>query len=394
MAQVFTDLDGVFGSAVAAGIKDNGVDLAYIYVPNAVATAGVFTQHKFSASSVTYTKKCLKHTNLKAIIINSGNANAVTGLQGIKDTKKIAKIAAKKLDLESNQIGIAATGIIGKALPMDVIESGLETLLEKKEQKQANLVAKAILTTDLVEKVTYVEKKIGKKTITVAGITKGSGMIAPNMATMLGFLVTNVSVSKDVLQRCLINATNVSYNMISVDTDTSTNDMFMCFATGQYKINQADKQELNAFQQALNEASINLAKQIAQDGEGAKKLIQVDVTQAVSIKMAQHIAKLVVNSPLVKTAIHGEDPNWGRIVMAIGKDTSIKLNPEKVSIKIGNHIIFSQGAPVEFDRAKLKKELAKSSIFIIIDCAIGSSSATAWGCDLTKGYIDINTEYN
>ena len=394
MTNEFTNLEGVYANAIAAGIKQDGLDLAYIHVPDAVSCAGVFTQHKFSASSVTYTKKCLRHSTLKAVVINAGNANAVTGVQGIRDTKFIAKYAAKKLNLESNQVGVASTGIIGKLLPMQKVQIGLDNLFAELHQKQASRVCKAILTTDLVEKTTYVEKKIGKKTITIAGITKGSGMIAPNMATTLGFLVTNVSMSKDLLQRCLETATDMSYNMLSVDTDTSTNDMLLCFATGKYKINQADKEELQAFQEALNEAAISLAKQIAKDGEGAKKLIQVDVNHAVSLKEARKMAKLVVDSPLVKTAIHGEDPNWGRLVMAIGKEPSLKLNAQKVSIKIGEYLIFSNGAPVDFDRQLLKKELAKPSIFIIIDCGLGTSHATAWGCDLTKGYIDINTEYN
>lgn len=394
MKHTITDLEGVYANAIAAGIKADGLDLAYIHVPNAVSCAGVFTQHKFSASSVTYTKRCIKHNTLKAIVINSGNANAVTGKQGQHDTKTIAKIVAEKLNIKSNQVGIAATGIIGEKLPMKKIESGLTKLLSKKTAKDADSVARAILTTDLVSKTTFIEKKVGKKTISIAGMTKGSGMIAPNMATTLGFLVTNASLPQEVLQRCLTTAVKLSYNMLSVDTDTSTNDMLVCFATGQYKINPTDKASLEAFQKALNEACIDLAKQIAKDGEGASKLIQVDVVNAVSVQMAQKMAKLVVESPLVKTAIHGEDPNWGRIVMAIGKDTSVKLNPEKVSIKIGDFSIFSKGTPVAFDRQLLKKELANSTIFIIIDCAIGKSSATAWGCDLTKGYIDINTDYN
>jgi glutamate N-acetyltransferase / amino-acid N-acetyltransferase len=394
MKHTLTDLEGVYANAVAAGIKADGLDLAYIHVPNAVSCAGVFTQHKFSASSVSYTKRCIKHNILKAIVINSGNANAVTGKQGQLDTKTIAKNVASKLNIHSSQVGVASTGIIGKKLPMKKVEQGLTELLSKQNPKNAEAVSRAILTTDLVSKTTFIEKKVGKKTISIAGITKGSGMIAPNMATTLGFLVTNASLPQDVLQRCLNAAVKVSYNMVSVDTDTSTNDMLLCFATGQYKINSTDKLSLDSFQDALNIAAIDLAKQIVKDGEGATKLIQVDVVNAVSVQMAQKMAKLVIDSPLVKTAIHGEDPNWGRIVMAIGKDTSIKLNPEKVSIKIGDFTIFSKGSPVNFDRTDLKKELAKSTIFIIIDCAIGNANATAWGCDLTKGYIDINTDYN
>ena len=254
------ELEGVYASSIASGIKAKGLDLSFIYVPDAVACAGVFTQHKFAASSIVYTKKNLKKQVLKAVIIKSGNSNAATGEQGEKNTKTIAKIAARYLNLKPFEVGIAATGIIGKPLPMQKIEKGLPKLLSNPKVKNSQALSRGILTTDLVEKTVCISKKIGKKTITIAGVTKGSGMMAPNMATTLGYLVCNCDIKQELLQQCFSNAIEDSYNMMSIDTDTSTSDMMLCFATGQYKINVANKDELNAFQDLLTEACIDLAK--------------------------------------------------------------------------------------------------------------------------------------
>jgi glutamate N-acetyltransferase/amino-acid N-acetyltransferase len=389
-----TALEGVYANSVQAGIKKSGYDLSYIYVPNAVASAGVFTQNQFASSSVLYTKKNIARHTIKALLVNSGNSNTATGVEGEKNTKEIAKLTAKLLGLEAYEVAVSATGIIGRPLPMEKIREAIPQLLSEPHAKKGHLVAKGILTTDLVEKTVFLTKKIGKKTITVAGITKGSGMIAPNMATTLAYLVTNCALSSSQLQECVIEATNASYNLLSVDTDTSTSDMMLCFATGEYKINAFDKNELEAFQELLTEACIDLAKQIAKDGEGATKLIEVTVTKAASKKDAAKIAKQVIDSPLVKTAIHGEDPNWGRFIMAIGKEPSVKVNPKKVSISLGENLIFSNGEPVDYNAQSVQNILAKSEVTISIDLGLGHGTATAWGCDLTKKYIDINTEYN
>jgi len=394
MEQYFTDINNVFGNAIECGIKKNGLDLAYIYVPTAVASATVFTQHKFKASSVTYTQKNSKRHTLKACIINSGNANAVTGKKGDQDTKQLASLTASYLNLTPKEVGVAATGIIGVNLPMDVITKSMPTLFSNTNQKAGKLVAKAILTTDLVEKTVWVEKKIGKKNIIISGITKGSGMIAPNMATTLTFLVTNINIDQKRLQQCLEIAVNKSFNMMSVDTDTSTNDMVICFATGQHSIAQHDKTQCDEFQACLDDACLQLAIKIAKDGEGASKLIKVDITSATTHSDAKKIAKSVIESPLVKTAIHGADPNWGRILMAMGKIPQVKLNPLKVTVSIGPHILVKNGLPTTINRSDVKKELENQEVSIIIDLGIGNASASAWGCDLTKGYIDINTDYN
>ncbi len=394
MAQSMSDITGVYATAIAAGIKSKGLDLGLLYVPDAVASAAVFTQHKFKASSVSYTQKCSKRYTLKAMIINSGNANAVTGKQGNIDTKAMATQTATLLGINPNEVGVASTGIIGKPLPMQVIQKGITTLCNQKEKKEGSRLAKAILTTDLVTKATFKQAKIGKKLIQIAGITKGSGMIAPNMATTLGFLVTNAKMSQETLQHCLTKAIDKSYNMLSVDTDTSTNDMVVCFASGEYAINQYDPAQINAFQNLLDEACIDLAMQIAKDGEGATKLIEVQVINAARYQDARKIAKQVCDSPLVKTAIHGEDPNWGRLIMAIGKNHTLKINPDKIKLKLGSEIIVKEGQPVNIDRKRLKTHLQADKVIITVDCMIGKATATAWGCDLTKGYIDINTDYN
>lgn len=394
MAHVFTDLPGVFAHAVAASIKVQGLDLAFIYIPDAVACAGVFTRHAFKAASVIHTQKYCKKHQLKAVIINAGNANAVTGKQGEKDTKTLAKAVATYLGIKSYEVGVAATGIIGVPLPLSRIETALPILFEDPKKKNGAAVAEAILTTDLCCKQVWKERQIGKKNMVVAGITKGSGMIAPNMATTLGFLVTNVAIDYETLQVCLHRAIEDSYNMLSVDTDTSTSDMVLCFATGQYRFTKTDPAQLAQFQALLTDACIDLARQIAKDGEGATKTIEVHVEGAASLKDARMMAKQVIDSPLVKTAIHGGDPNWGRLVMALGKNPEIKLNPNKVSISIEGIDLVKQGQPRGVSRACLKKALEKIAIAITINCGLGDARATAWGCDLTKGYIDINTDYN
>lgn len=394
MSHPFDSIAGVYTYAVEAGIKTAGYDVGILAVPEAVACAGVYTQNSFSASSVHFTKKNMKTTVFKAALITSGNANAATGEQGAQDTKELAQLTAKALGLRTKEVAVANTGIIGVPLPMSVIRPALKAIPSPFESRQGSALAHAILTTDLVEKTVSAQAKVGKKMIQVAGITKGSGMIEPNMATTLGFFVTNAHISQKRLQECLKKAINCSYNMMSVDTDTSTNDMVLCFATGEHKIAENDAEQLEAFQGILNDACIQAAQAIARDGEGASKYIEVEVKEAASLKDARGLAKLVINSPLVKTAIHGEDPNWGRIMMALGKNPAIKINPDKVSIFIGSQCLFKKGVPTGIKRELVKTQLEKKDVYISVECGIGKATASAFGCDLTKGYIDINTDYN
>ncbi len=388
-----TDLDGVYGGALHSGIKADKLDLAYLYIPEARGSAGVFTQNKFVAPSVVYTKKILKHNVLKALVVNSGNANAATGSLGAVHVKKTAQIAANKLQLRPSEVAIASTGVIGRVLPFDKLESGLDSLLSAPLQKDGSSVAEAILTTDLVTKEVSVERKIGKKRIRISGITKGSGMIAPNMATTLSFLTTNANIGSSVLQECLSEAVSDSFNMSSVDNDTSTNDMVLIWSTGDYKISLSDRDQLSEFKALLTEACVALAKLIIRDGEGASKLFEVHVRGASNRQDARQIALQIINSPLVKTAIHGADPNWGRVLAAACKDPAVKINPDKIDLSFGSTLLFSKGKIVDYNMDDVVRVLRENDIQIHLDLHLAQGSAVAWGCDLTKGYIDINTQY-
>jgi len=392
--KTITDINGVYASGCHAGFKAKNMDLAYIYVPDAVASAGVFTRNAFCSETITHTRKMTKRHTLKAMIINSGNANTGTGDAEKYAVKETVRYAAKKLGLKPSEVGMASTGIIGVKLPMDIMNRGLNALLKTPQQKEGDKTAHAILTTDTCTKTVFLEKKIGKKMIQVAGICKGSGMIAPNMATMLAYIVSNVHIEKSLLQIWLKEAVDQSFNLITVDSDTSTSDMVVAFATGEHKINYRDKDEVNAFKSLLIEMCQGLATQIIKDGEGASKLIELTVKGAATCRDAKKVALSVLNSPLVKTAIHGEDPNWGRFIMAIGKTEGIKLNPKKVSIAVGDHWIFKQGEPEPFDLEVVKQALTPRHVYLTIDLGIRDAHVTAWGCDLSKGYIDINVDYH
>ena len=351
-------------------------------------------QKSLCASCVTYTKKCLSSSTLKAVIINSGNANACTGGIGSSNTQKIASEAAQLLNLNSSEIGVASTGLIGAQLPMDKITSGLHKLLASPNKHEGNLTAEAILTTDTCQKQSYREQKIDKQTAIVSGITKGSGMIAPNMATTLSFVVTNVALSTKNLSKITSEAVDRSFNMTSVDTDTSTNDMLLVFSTGEVKIDLNDSETLLAYKNLFESCCSDLSKALAVDGEGASKLIEVVVEGSSSKSEAKAIAKSIVNSPLVKTAICGEDPNWGRVLAAAGKVEGASFDPNAVDLLLGREEIVKNGEPLGRPRADFKASLQSKEVKITIKLNSGNETATAWGCDLTHGYIDINTCYS
>jgi glutamate N-acetyltransferase/amino-acid N-acetyltransferase len=390
-----TALNGVYASGISAGIKANGKrDLAYIFVPNAFGSAGVFTKSAFAAPPLKVTQEALGLGTLKAIIVNSGNANAGTGKTGYRDAKATAKSAAKLLGIKPNQVGVASTGIIGCPLPMPVITTGLQKLLKDPLQKNGRAAAEAIMTTDLTRKEIVCQGKVGGKTITIAGFAKGSGMIAPNMATMLGFLVTDAKINSAKLSQALKLATEATFNMTSVDTDTSTNDMVVAFATGETGDAITTKKHQQEFLKLLTSACSKMTRLIAADGEGATKLIEVTVQGARNVRDARVIAKNIVNSPLVKTAIHGSDPNWGRVLAAAGKDPSAKVNPERVDLTFAGAPVMRRGKIVPHNRDKIRKLLSTKEVRIQINVGAGTATATAWGCDLTHGYVDINVSYN
>jgi glutamate N-acetyltransferase/amino-acid N-acetyltransferase len=390
-----TSLKNVFSAGIAAGIKANGKrDLAYLFVPNAYGSAGVFTQSAFIAPPLIVTKKALKKGTLKALIVNSGCANAATGTKGLKDAQETAAIAAQHLGIKAHEVGVASTGIIGKPLPMDKLHAGLEALLFNPHQRDGDSAAKAIMTTDLTQKEVFITGKVAGARVSVAGFAKGSGMIAPNMATMLGFLVTDAKVDSKTLSPLLKQAVDDSFNMTSVDTDTSTNDMVLVFSTGEQGKKITTAKAKAEFLALLTRACQELAKQIAADGEGATKLIEVQVRGARTIKEARCVAKQVVNSPLVKTAIHGADPNWGRVLAAAGKEPSVKVDPNRVDLTFAGASVMRRGSIQPHDRAAIRKKMSGDRVVVSLNLNLGKASATAWGCDLTHGYVDVNVSYN
>lgn len=394
--QTITDIEGVFASGIHAGIKKDAArrDLAFIYVPNGVAAAGTYTQNKFRAPCIEHTRRQLAAGTLRAVIINSGNANAATGEQGFANARRTSELAGALLGLPAEQVGTASTGIIGVQLPMDRIERGLSTLLADPRARDARSAAEAIMTTDAYRKESFLQGSVGGTTATVGGFAKGAGMIAPNMATMLAFLVTDVAVDQPLLQEILSDAVDRTFNMISVDSDTSTNDMVLLFSTGRKRVTLTDSGVLSDLSRLVTAACEDLAKLIARDGEGAQKLIEAVIRGARSVSDAKRIAHNVINSPLVKTAVHGADPNWGRVLMAIGKDPAVEVDPAKVDIYFDDLQLLRQGMIAPFDRTEARARLAGETVRIIVDLNLGSSEATGWGCDLTKKYIDINTEYS
>ena len=391
--KLFTELEGVYSGGLNCGVKKLKMDLGYIYIPNAFSSAAVFTQNKYVASSVEYTRKCQQKNTLKAVIVNSGNANTGTGEKGRQLTKLTAKKVAQKLNLRPAEVGVSATGIIGVPLDNSILEKGIDSLLEDPYKKNGLDFSDAILTTDTCRKTAYYETKIGKKTFVVSGVTKGSGMIAPNMATTLTYLVTNAAIPQQNLQTYLNTAIEKSYNMISVDSDTSTSDMVILFSTGEHKFSLTDKQNCESFQALLDKTCLDLAMQVVRDGEGATKIIEVSVNGAANDQDARKVSKSILDSPLVKTAIYGEDPNWGRVLMAAGK-ADVKFNQDKLDLYFGEHLIFSKGDLLDYNMSDVLGVLKNSTVHIRLDMNINKGSAVGWGCDLTHKYVDINTDYN
>ena len=351
----------------------------------------VLSQNLIRSVTLDHNQRVFEHGIVKLMIINSGNANSVTGPIGDEHVNQTVNNAAEHFGCLINEVGVASTGIIGVPLPIDALLNGLK--LFSGNEKNGKDCGAAILTTDLVEKSAFRTIEIKGQTIKIAGITKGSGMISPNMATTLGFIVTDLKLDSTQCHTVLQRAIPDSYNMLSVDTDQSTNDMVSLQSSGIVDID-LDDVDLLAFENALTELCIDLAKQIAKDGEGAEHFIEVNVSGAQTKEDARRVAKLVVDSPLVKTAVAGEDPNWGRIIMALGKDPKVLINQSVLSISVNGLLLFQAGEACQLKRTEIKK--AMNQHIIVIDIIIGDGifMATSWGCDLTHGYIDINTAYN
>ncbi len=366
----------------AIGIKKSGKhDLAVIFSDAVADAAAMYTKNNVKGAPLIVTKEHLKNGKAQAIVVNSGVSNVCTGEKGIEDAKEMTKIAAKELGINYNDIIVASTGVIGKFLPMDKVANGLRGI--KKELSVKSDVAKAIMTTDLVEKSIAV--KVDNATI--GAIAKGSGMIHPNMATMLCFITTDAKIPSKKLYSLLKNSVDKSFNMVSVDMDTSTSDMATIMANG-----MAGKVNEKKFQDALDYVCTHLAKKIARDGEGATKLIQVNAKNAATEIDARKIAKSVVSSNLVKCAIYGNDPNWGRILCAMG-NSGANFDESKIDVYFDNDLIVKNGTGINFDYEKIKKIMGKEKLDINISLNNGNKNATAYGCDMTEEYVKINALY-
>jgi glutamate N-acetyltransferase/amino-acid N-acetyltransferase len=404
--ELFTTLEG--GSITSPkGFKSGGLhcglkktdrnDLGVIVCEVPATAAAVYTTNVFQAAPLKVTRESLSNGTLQAVIVNSGNANACTGEQGEADAYEMRAAAAQHLGLEVNDVAVASTGVIGELLKMDCVRSGIAALPEKLDGGAvgAEEFCQAILTTDLVKKEIAVKVLVGGVEVTIAGAAKGSGMIHPNMATMLGFMTTDADISAEDLHSLLRAATNVTFNMITVDGDTSTNDMLVSMASGLAGNERLTRlhPDWDAFAAGFTHVCQTLAKAIARDGEGATHLIEVQVNGAVHDEAAAAIAKTVVGSSLVKSAIFGADANWGRIIAAVGR-AGVPVSPERVNISLGEIEVLLHSKPVAFDEEKALAYLQKSeTVLITVDLHDGTGKATAWGCDLTYDYVRINAAY-
>lgn len=392
---------GFYSAGVKAGIKVDSLDMAVIYSEVPANIAGTFTQNIVKAAPVVWDRKIVED-NLKSqlVIINSGIANAAVGKEGLIDCEETAIEAEKIFNLDKNSILLASTGLIGSKLPMDKIKKGVKLLKDNlnNSEESANLTANAILTTDTKKKEIAVELELDNKIVKIAGICKGSGMIHPNMCTMLAFITSDINIDDLLLKECTKEIVDDTFNMISVDGDTSTNDTVLVMANGlaeNKKIIEEDK-DFFKFKDALKYVLTYLAKKIAEDGEGATKLFEVKVKGASSINQAKKLAKSVVTSNLTKAALFGNDANWGRIFCAMGY-AGENFDPFKVDLnfisKAGNIEIVKNGVAENFNEEKAVEILSQKEVLALINLKEGSYEATAWGCDLTYEYVKINGEY-
>jgi glutamate N-acetyltransferase / amino-acid N-acetyltransferase len=388
---------GVRFAAAETGIRyKNRPDVLLALLDKGTTVAGVYTTSKSSSAPVDWCRAAQKGGTARALIVNAGNANAFTGKRGVATVKAVAKAAAAQFKCKASEIFQASTGVIGEPLNPDFITKALPNLADAVQADQWNAAARAIMTTDTFPKAARATAKIGKETVTIQGIAKGSGMIAPDMATMLSFIFTDAAIPAKVLQAMLSKSTAKTFNCVTVDGDTSTSDTLIAFATGAKpspKGLKAGDPRLKAFAKALDDVCHDLALQVAKDGEGAEKLIEIAVTGAEHDKAAHRIAMTIANSPLVKTAIAGEDANWGRIVMAIGK-AGEKAIRDKLRIRIGGVQVAVKGMrDTSYQESEIMPHMKGRHIVIEADVGVSKGKARVWTCDLTHRYIDINGSY-
>lgn len=398
--QALKPVKGFKTAGIFSGIKKDPSkkDLMLIYSEAPATAAGVFTLNLAAAAPVVLSKQNLIKSHHHAIIVNSGNANACTGTQGLQNAAETSRLVASELGIPEDSVLIASTGIIGIQMPMDPIRKGISALVHELEDSASMNAAEAIMTTDTFPKTASRSLTIGGKEVTLSGFSKGSGMIHPNMATMLAFIMTDAAISKELLQKALGDAAALSFNQVSVDGDTSTNDCAIVLANG-LADNTAitiPNDDYTLFANTLAELCIDLAKLIAKDGEGATKLLEAKVTGAIDNAVALALSKAVISSSLVKAAFFGNDANWGRIVCAMGyAGVPFDLSKTRVTLcsTAGLLTVFDQGAGIVFDEAYALKVLSCSEITILIEMQEGNGSGVSWGCDLTYDYVKINGDY-
>ena len=383
---------GFSADGLHAGFKKKKLDFGWIVSEVPASVAGVYTTNKVIAAPLLVTKASIqKSQKLQAIVVNSGVANSCTGQQGLDAAYEMQRLTAQKLKIEPDLVGLASTGVIGEQLPMDALKNGLSQILVS---GKAEDFAEAILTTDTCTKTCVVTEEFGTDLVTMAGVAKGSGMIHPNMATMLAFITCDANISSATLQAALSQHVETTFNQITVDGDTSTNDMVLVMANGcrQNEEILPDTEEFEKFSKMLRYLMADLAKKIAKDGEGATKLIEVNVRHAKDEQSGRMIAKSVVGSSLVKTAIFGQDPNWGRILAAIGY-AGADVSVDNIDIWIEGIPVMQASSPVAFDPEETSDAMAGELLTLTIDLHDGDAEAQAWGCDLSYDYVKINALY-
>lgn len=376
--------------------KTDRYDLGAIVSDVPASAAAVFTLNQIQAAPIKITKETLAHKQkIRAVVVNSGNANACTGIRGEEDARRMRQEMANVLGFSAYDVVVASTGVIGEPLPIDTVLQGIHEIPSKLGRGGADDFAHAILTTDLVQKEACVQVKVDGRTVCIGGVAKGSGMIEPNMATMLGFITTDANIDPTALTMLLRQVTDKTFNMITVDGDTSTNDMVLVMANGmaENECLHPEHKDWQAFAEGLQYVAEQLAKAIARDGEGATKLVEVRIEGAETDEAARAIAKTVIGSSLVKSAIFGADANWGRIIAAVGR-AGHPIRPDTIDIRIGEIIVLQQSVPQPVDEEAAERYLKESdTIEIVVNLHMGNRYAISWGCDLTYEYVRINAAY-
>jgi glutamate N-acetyltransferase/amino-acid N-acetyltransferase len=393
-----TSVPGFLAAGVACGIKDPGdLDLALVAAERPCAAAGVFTRNRFAAAPVIYDREILAAdpSKVRAVVINSGCANACTGEEGLADTRKMAALAARNLGCPPSAVLVMSTGVIGVRLPMDRLRDGIPAAAQALSADGGEPAARAIMTTDTRPKACAVRTWIRGRPVTVGGMAKGAGMIHPNMATLLALIVTDAMASPQVLQAILRQAVARSFNAISVDGDTSTNDTLLLLANGQAGypgVGDAAASDAAILTEAVEAVATHLAKAIVRDGEGASHFVTIVVHGAADDADAHRAAMAVARSPLVKTAIYGGDPNWGRVLCAVGY-SGAEVDPARACLWFGDLALVEGGRPLDYDEERAAQALREPEVTIRVDLGLGQGQATVWTCDLTHKYVDINAHY-